>query len=575
MRMFIGGKRERRRVSEVLAAGWGRFLRFIGGHRVMLLVLCLFSAFSLVDIPGSPVFNIPVWQQISYVIFVSVFKALVLLSLLYPLLTKRKLRVIAWILVGIYGLMATVNAVGFYFYGMGITRKLILVFAQTTSSETAGFLPGLLHNLLSVALKPMFYVGMACMLGIIFLMKKMPDKWFGGGVLTSAGIGGICFVIFAMTFSSGRSAHSLMARTVKYSREVWQSNKDYERLLAQKRPLPYRESVGSRHLASTVVVVIGESALRSHHSLYGYPLPTTPVLDSMTDSIIVFSDAIGSSMATAGNMERILSFKEDDTTYGDGLKFPLLIDLFNEMGYKSFWLSNQERTGTVSNTSGVMSMNADVIKYVGAENSEDVLSVRYDGALLPYFCEAMNDTASNKLIFIHLQGSHVEYKSRYPAEVGLFTARDERTAFRFPWLDEGMAQRRAEYDNSIRYTDMLLREMMRKTALSREPAVLIYFSDHGEDVYDHSDYTGRSEETVEVPFIVYANKAYSTTNPGIVERLKKATCKPMSTANIVHLLITITGGEYKLYNPRLDVSSDHYEARPRYVDEVIWKHDRR
>ncbi|MDE6581441.1 MAG: sulfatase-like hydrolase/transferase [Duncaniella sp.] len=227
----------------------------------------------------------------------------------------------------------------------------------------------------------------------------------------------------------------------------------------------------------------------------------------------------------------------------------------------------------MSNTSGVMAMNADVINYVGAENSEDALVVRYDEALLPPMNQALNDTSAYKLIFLHLLGSHVEYKTRYPANFDVFSAKDEIAAFQYPWLDEPMAQRRAEYDNSIRYTDSLLGEIIRKASQLDEPAIVVYFSDHGEEVYDFSAYSGRNDNTVQVPFIFYANEAYSSANREIMERVMAVKDKPLSTANLVHFLISLTGGAYELYDPRLDILSDEYVTRPRYVDEEIWSND--
>ena len=46
------------------------------------------------------------------------------------------------------------------------------------------------------------------------------------------------------------------------------------------------------------------------------------------------------------------------------------------------------------------------------------------------------------------------------------------------------------------------------SAVSERPAVVIYFSDHGENVYDGGDFIGRDELHVEVPFLVYPNKQY-------------------------------------------------------------------
>ena len=136
-----------------------------------------------------------------------------------------------------------------------------------------------------------------------------------------------------------------------------------------------------------------------------------------------------------------------------------------------------------------------------------------------------------------------------------------------------MAQRRAEYDNSILYTDYVLVRVIEDVAAADHPSVMIYFSDHGEEVYDYSTYTGRNSNTVQVPFIIYANKSFSGANPELMQRLREVCDTPMSSANLVHLLITLTGGTYHFYDPTLDVLSPSYKIRPRYVDEELWEYD--
>ena len=549
------------------------YFEYLSSHRILLLCICIFSFLSLIDIPSSPVFLMPPVCQYLYLATVSVFKGLLLMTLMYPLLRMR-LTGVVWVAVGLFGVISMFNAFSFFYYGMGISRKLMLIMAQTTPDETRNFLPGLLGNIGMMLSSLTLYIAAVIVILLYFIVKKCGRKTFIVSLTVMAMIGMGSFVAFSIAYTSGRSAHFMVARIAKYGIEVYDWNKQFQAMQSDCRPLPDSETVTSDHLSHTVVIVIGESALRSHHSAYGYPLQTTPSLDSMADSLTLFTDAIGSSKSTAGNMERILSFKEDDATFGDGLEYPLVIDFLKEAGYKTYWLSNQERMGTVSNTSGVMVMNSDVIVYAGADNSEDALIVKYDDVLLPYFDNAIADSAEYKFIFLHLLGSHVEYNRRYPKDYGYFNADDELNAFDYKWLDRDKATRRAEYDNSIRYTDRLLSHIIQSTAALDEPALFIYFSDHGENVYDDSSYSGRDNSTVRVPFVVYANKRYRDENPDIIRQINDRSGRSFSTANIVHMLITLTGSGYIRYNPRLDVLSDDFIERARYVDERIWKYDK-
>ncbi|MDE6580921.1 MAG: sulfatase-like hydrolase/transferase, partial [Duncaniella sp.] len=321
---------------------------YIGRHRMLLLLLCGLSFMSILDIPGSPAFKMPEVIQVLYLTFVSIFKGLLLLLLMAPLFKTRIGRIVIWTATVLFAFLAATNAISFHYYGIGITRKLILIFAQTNKAEAIGFMPGLMQNLLYLFKSTWLYICVLLSAGLIYVVSLIPGKLFGVIVMVCSAVGLCAFTVFSMTYTSGRTAHLLSARIVKYGKEVKAANEEYEELLRHKRPLSYNNTAKSEHKASQVIVVIGESAHRRHHSLYGYRLSTTPCLESLADSLVVFTDVIGSSKSTAGNMERILSLKEDDTTSDDGLKFPLVIDLFKEMDYKTFWLSNQERSGAVS-----------------------------------------------------------------------------------------------------------------------------------------------------------------------------------------------------------------------------------
>lgn len=133
----------------------------------------------------------------------------------------------------------------------------------------------------------------------------------------------------------------------------------------------------------------------------------------------------------------------------------------------------------------------------------------------------------------------------------------------------------AEYDNSIRYTDSLLGEMLRAVARQPEPAVLIYFSDHGVNVYDIDGIHGRGERFVEVPALIYANAPYRVANPDMVSALDSALMLPVTTADLAHPLMTLTGTTYSGYDPTPDFLSPKYVKRHRYVDLRPWSFEGR
>lgn len=542
-------------------------------HRLLYAVLFVFSACSVFDIVLSPQFGLALFYQIIFVICVSACKAILILLPLVWLLRNRYTLVLSYAVISIFGVLSIVNLTCYLLYGFGVTRKLILIAAQTTRAEIKGFLPQLLFNLEEALYSMWFWMAVVLLVAFFVMIHKTRFKPFIWSSCSLALLGIIAYVIFSLSFTAGRTAVLISARLLKYGREVVIWNNNYKDLLRRRKELPFVDSIKSGHLAKNVIVVIGESASRSHHSVYGYSLPTTPHLCAVQDSLFVFSNAIGSSTSTSGNLERILSFKNDDEVSGDGLNYPTLVGVFEKAGYKTFWLSNQERTGSVSNTSGAMITDASVIKYLGADNCDDVLAVKYDDVLLPELQTALDDSTGHRLIFLHLLGSHTQYRSRYPDEFDVFTSEDEIENFNRPWLNNRMASIVAEYDNSILFTDYILWKVLNKVDCDKNAALMIYFSDHGECVYDDGSFWGRDEKFVEVPLIVFANEKYRQDNPDIINLLFESVDRKMSTANFVYLLLTLTGTEYELYDATMDALSPDFQDRKRLVDEQVWRYE--
>lgn len=219
-------------------------------------------------------------------------------------------------------------------------------------------------------------------------------------------------------------------------------------------------------------------------------------------------------------------------------------------------------------------MDADVVEYLGAQDSEDHYQYKYDDILLSSYRSIINNNDSLQLIFLHLMGSHFQYHNRYPAKFQKFSASDILSCIPRKWLDKNRAQIVVDYDSSIVYTDSLLRYLIKEIADPQVPTVLIYLSDHGENVYDDRDYRGRDNKFVRVPFILYPNSAYCMKNPEIIESLSTSLSKPFSTSELPQILLHLTGTEAPQYFPKHDVLSENFKKRKRFVDGAPFVEDK-
>lgn len=481
---------------------------------------------------------------------------------------KRWLHVTAWCVTILYIILSVINFTSYILYDIGISRKLLTILYETNVEEVRQFAKEMVGDIYRVAVSRKTLVAVVVIAAAWHFLPKLPRRLAAPLLATTCVIGMGYFGWYCASANWGKSWHLITLHSAMTVRSVNKSIAVVRELSAQRRELPYKESATSDHLAGKVVMVIGESASRDHHSLYGYPLPTTPRMDAIRDSLFIFSDAVASSTTTAENLPRILSFMRDEPGQGEWYEYPTALSLFKAFGYNTVWLSNQERTGDWSNLSGILSGDADVVKYLGSMDSEDHITDRYDDILIPTFRKQLAGTDSLCLICLHLMGSHIGYEERYPKDRRHFTYKDilEKTPRR-EWLDKAKGETIARYDNSIAFTDSILSVVTDEVARLSEPAIMIYLSDHGENVFDDRDFRGRDPKFVRVPFFIYANRAYREANPELIKKMKEAENLPFSTSGLINMLITLTGSAYQLYDPTRDILSQDYEPRIRYVDD--------
>lgn len=542
--------------------------------RRMTLILWVFGIFSLADVAGRPVFVIPLWLQWTMIVSIGAFKGILWTTLFIESEKNRFAKAATLCAIVIFTLLCSVNIVSYLLYGFGITHRLIIILAQTNPQEISEFLPGLISNMLQVKNLALTAALICATVALCLSLKYMSEKlWLAiCGILTVAGLSSAVYM--TCTTPGSKSFLSIYVRTAKYMVNTYQENKKMESLADAGTPFPNPEKIETDAEPVSIIMVLGESVNRNSMSLYGYPLPTSPRFDAMRDSLYVFTDAICSSTATAINLERILTFEDDRQEEGSWTRYPRLIDMLNRSGFKTLWYSNQERVGFFISSSGVIASEADEVKYIGADSSEDKLMFRYDTALLPYFSKALGDTAQKKFIALHLLGSHVNYDNRYPHSEAYFNADSIRRVIHRPWLNAGKAAVMARYANSIRFTDALLEKIIKEVAASRTPAVVIYLSDHGENVYDVNNSLGRSPKCVKVPFVIYANPAYRERHPEITAKFREALSRPFSTANTIYSLMTISGVRHPIYDSSMDVLSPDFKPRTRYTEGGPFEEDK-
>lgn len=328
-----------------------------------------------------------------------------------------------------------------------------------------------------------------------------------------------------------------------------------------------------------LVFVIGESFIRQHSPLYGYPLNTTPFLLSEKEKgrLVVFTDAVSPYNLTTQVIRNLISCN----SMGNGEKWsqkPPLTAVFRTCGYNVEMYDNQKDfhlAATFSFALNTFLYHPHMAELCYDETNDCVFD--YDGQLIDYYRHQIHTASIHKFTIFHLVGQHIQAKKRYPRTNPRF---NHFTATSLSWRnDSWLTQRKrqeiAHYDNATLYNDYVLQQIT--SLYPNEPMVIVYLSDHGEEVYDYRNSIGRFygndlKNMLDyqncVPLMVWCNDCYIKKHPNIIEHLSQAKDRPLMTDNVCQLLFHLAGlTNQPYYKPQCDVLSPEYQCGPRILND--------
>ena len=336
-----------------------------------------------------------------------------------------------------------------------------------------------------------------------------------------------------------------------------------------------------------IVLVIGESYNKHHSQLYGYDKPTTPRQMAMAadSSLVAFTDVVASWNLTSFVFKHMLSLWAVGEE-GEWCDEPLFPEVFRKAGYQVDFLTNQfqpKAKDAVYDFSGGFFLNdPDFSKrQFDTRNSR---TYRYDETLLKAY-DALNQRDKSRdsletskiqgrLTILHLMGSHVDYRARYPKQRQYFSP----SMYQRPELTDKQRRILSEYDNSLRYNDSILWAVTQRFA--DKDAVVIYVPDHAEEIFDGKPYIyGRmhganidyrlARNEMEIPFWIWGSPRYIERHPYGWKAIQAAKDRPLMTDVLPHLLLYLGGISTPLYHPELNVITPEYNTRrPRILKGV-------
>ncbi|WP_221409244.1 phosphoethanolamine transferase [Dysgonomonas alginatilytica] len=268
--------------------------------------------------------------------------------------------------------------------------------------------------------------------------------------------------------------------TAAYLEETRKMNQfaDKERVLPEGV-----EFKGLEGMPQTVYVLVGESSLRTHYSLYGYDIPTTPFLDSMyREQQLYKEDAVSPASLTRDAIKMTLSFA---TPNNQNLFYENnnAVELANLAGYSTYWISNQDKLGVYDSNIGLIASSANHIEFH---------NYKKDDLELINIVDSLYNKEKHQVFFIHLKGSHLPYPDKSDE-------RDDVLAKSFPEDRKGFLS----YDKTIHHTDRVVKSLYDNIVSRKDStsSLVYYYSDHGEIIETGHGFLNHGIEQFLIPFI--------------------------------------------------------------------------
>ena len=294
-----------------------------------------------------------------------------------------------------------------------------------------------------------------------------------------------------------------------------------------------------------MVLVIGETARYDHFGLNGYERPTTPLL-SDRHHLVSFDSIYGVANLTTVSVPLMLSRATPQRPQ------PLahersLTDAMSEAGYHTAWIANQSRTNRILRP---IAERCNTCNYMAVNDP----AAQHDFGLLPLLAQQLKHDG-RQFTLLHSLGCHFEYNKRYPPEFSIYQ----------PDAGNDMMSNREllvnSYDNSVIYTDRFLDSVISMLEQTQRPAVMVYISDHGENLLDddrdmflHGTYSGSLYE-YHVPMFVWTSDAWRATHPDSEDLMVNNKHTRQSSMTLFHTLLQladVSGG----YDAAMSMASD-------------------
>lgn len=457
----------------------------------------------------------------------------------------------------------------FLIYHQELTQSLMFIIFESNQSESSEYL----QNYLTVGVALSFII--FTLIPIVIWTKIKPYE----STKKPAYLTGL--IIFTLIFISpvkkGIQRHDAAAAYKSMNRHLsaappWQLGFGYhnykgelaevETQLLSLDSIPALKNLKEtkKELPTTVVLVIGESTTRVHMGMYGYERDTTPKLSSIKNELTVFNNVFSSRPTTIESLEQVLTFADQE--HPDIYKTtPSLVAIMKQAGYKTVWITNQQTLTKRNTMLTTFAKQADEQVFLNNARRQNAYS--FDEKVLAPYSEKLLKKDEKKLIVVHLLGTHMKYAYRYPESYDFF--KDAKGLPSVVSKDDDKVALINEYDNAVLYNDYIVYELIKRLKSSNNnsaQSLLVYFSDHGEDVYDTPphDFKGRNEGSPTYPMYAIPFFVWHSANWQLADKLADPAIgnRQYDNADFIYTWSDLLGLSYEGYRDDESLLSKHF-----------------
>jgi heptose-I-phosphate ethanolaminephosphotransferase len=185
----------------------------------------------------------------------------------------------------------------------------------------------------------------------------------------------------------------------------------------------------------------------------------------------------------------------------------------------------------------------------------------YDEVLLNELNKIVLEDGDKKVIFLHMLGAHFYYEMRYPSKFNIFKDKP-KTQFKRPEVYKIINA----YDNVMRYTDSILNEVINVAKKQEAQSFMLYFSDHGQEVYDEIDFFGQTIDQMvtknmyDIPMFLWMNDSYK-----LNKKIANNSDKKYMTDDLLHSIADLCNVTSKETDSTRSIFNTSFKERKRVI----------